>query len=90
MNESKVIYEFRKNALEKVVCQFREYKRNKLIDLRVFYDAGDGDWRPTPKGISLRRELLPELKLAVDKALAEWERELPGGPRDDESTGEDG
>ena len=84
------IYEFKKNALEKVVCQFREYKRNKLIDLRVFYDAGDGDWRPTPKGISLRRELIPELKLALDKAAEEWERELPGGPRDDESIRGDG
>ena len=49
MSEEKVIHEFAKSAGQKVVCQFREYKRNKLIDLRVFYDAGDGDWRPTQK-----------------------------------------
>jgi hypothetical protein len=90
MNESKVIYEFRKSTGQKVVCQFREYKRNKLIDLRVFYDAGDGNWRPTPKGISLRRELIPELKEAVDKAATLWEAELPGEPGDDESIREDG
>ena len=79
------IYEFKKNALEKVVCQFREYKRNKLIDLRVFYDAGDGDWRPTPKGISLRRELIPELKEAVDAAVREWEKTLASVGKEEES-----
>ena len=61
-----------------------------IIDIRVFYDAGDGDWRPTPKGISLRRELIPELKLAVDKALAAWERDLPGAPGDSEPVRGDG
>ena len=83
MSEEKVIHEFAKSAGQKVVCQFREYKRNKLIDLRVFYDAGDGDWRPTPRGISLRRELIPELNEAVDAAVREWEKELPGSPRED-------
>ena len=93
MNESKVIFEFQKNALEKVVCQFKEYKRNKLIDLRVFYDAGDGDSRPTPKGISLRRELIPDLKRGIDKAAEEYEKELSGleeKGRDYGQTGEKG
>jgi hypothetical protein len=85
MSEEKVIHEFAKSAGQKVVCQFREYKRNKLIDLRVFYDAGDGDWRPTPKGVSLRRELIPELKEAVDAAVREWEKTLAGVGKEEES-----
>jgi len=85
MSEEKVIHEFAKSAGQKVVCQFREYKRNKLIDLRVFYDAGDGDWRPTPKGISLRRELIPELKEAVDAAVREWEKTLASVGKEEKS-----
>ena len=85
MSEEKVIHEFAKSAGQKVVCQFREYKRNKLIDLRVFYDAGDGDWRPTPRGISLRRELIPELKKALDAVVREWEKTLAGVGKGEES-----
>jgi len=85
MSEEKVIHEFAKSAGQKVVCQFREYKRNKLIDLRVFYDAGDGDWRPTLRGISLRRELIPELKEAVDAAVREWEKTLASVGKEEES-----
>ena len=84
------IYEFKKNALEKVVCQFREYKGKKLIDIRVFYLSEDGSWGPTKKGICFRRELINDLKEAINKAAEEWERELSGVLRDDKSILGDG
>ncbi len=70
------IYEFKKNVGEKVVIQFSDFKGYKLIDLRVFYNAGldKEDWRPTPKGISISRDLVSKLKEGVDKALKEWEK----------------
>ena len=34
------IYEFKKNALETVIIQFTEFKGKKLLDLRIYYDAG--------------------------------------------------
>jgi len=71
MKESKVIYEFRKSALGKVVCQLREFKGKKLIDIRVFYLSEDGSWRPTAKGICLRGELISELKEAINQAVNE-------------------
>ena len=70
MSDDKLIYEFSKNTGQKVVVQLREFKGKKLIDLRVFYLTEDGSWRPTPKGISLRPELITELKRGVDKAEA--------------------
>jgi len=62
-----IIHEFKRNVGEKVVIQFSEFKGKELIDLRVFYNAGESkdDWRPTPKGISISRELISELKKGV-------------------------
>jgi hypothetical protein len=92
MSQNKLIHEFRKSTSQKIVCQFTEFKNRRLIDLRLFYYAGKNgeDWQPTKKGLTLRRDLIPELKLAVDKALAAWERELPGGPGDNERIREGG
>lgn len=71
------IYEFKKNALANVIIQFAEFKGKKLLDLRIYYDAGKNkkDWRPTTKGITISRDLIPKLKEGVDKAFAEWEKE---------------
>lgn len=70
------IYEFQKNALEKVIIQFTEYNRNQLIDIRVFYNAGGAkeEWLPSRKGLCVRTDLIPELKKSVDKAFKEWEK----------------
>jgi hypothetical protein len=82
MNEEKVIHEFQKGPGEKIICQFTQFKGKKRIDLRLFYDAGkDGpaeDWRPTKSGLSLSREMVLDLKEAIDKAAEEYEKELPG------------
>ena len=71
------VYEFKKNALETLIIQFTEFKGKKLLDLRIYYDAGKNkeDWIPTTKGITISRDLIPKLKEGVDKALAEWEKE---------------
>ncbi len=71
------IYEFKKNALANVIIQFTEFKGKKLLDLRIYYDAGKNkeDWIPTTKGITISRGLIPKLKGGIDKALAEWEKE---------------
>jgi hypothetical protein len=98
MSEEKVIHEFSKGPGQKIVCQFTEFKGVKRIDLRVFYDAGrdgpDQDWRPTKSGISLPLEMILDLKEVVDKAAAEYEKELPGpeqekGTEDEGEPGED-
>jgi len=71
------IYEFKKNSLANVIIQFAEFKGKKLLDLRIYYDAGKNreDWRPTTKVITISRGLIPKLKEGIDKALAEWEKE---------------
>ena len=61
----RVVYAFPKNAREDVRVSLSSYKGRPLIDLRVFYRDGAGEMRPTPKGVSIARELLPELEAAV-------------------------
>lgn len=60
-----IVFEFDKNSREKVRALLREWQGKRLLDLRVFYDTGSGDWRPTQKGVCLRVDLLPNLKEAI-------------------------
>jgi len=67
-NETKTdapVYSFQKNALERVEARVREYKGHRLADLRVHFEAADGTWRPTKKGLALSVDLLGELEKAV-------------------------
>jgi len=90
MNEEEIIHQFKKNANETVMVKFSEFKGKKLIDIRAYYAAENGNLKPTPKGISISRDLIPELKLAVDKAMAAWERALLGMPEESEPVRGDG
>jgi hypothetical protein len=80
MNEEKVIYEFRKNVGEKVLISFTVYKGTRLVNVRIYYNAGpdQDNWKPTPKGLTLKREQVMNLKEGIDKAVEEFEKELPG------------
>ena len=71
---SKLVYEFEKNSQQRVHASLTEYNGIDLLDIRVCYEAKDGTWKPTAKGISLRVEMLPQIKKAVEaleKALGE-------------------
>ena len=55
-----IVYSFAKNTREEVRVALTEYHGRPLIALRVFYGG-----LPTRKGITLGRDLLPELERAV-------------------------
>jgi hypothetical protein len=54
---------------EAVVVQLREFEGQALIDLRRYYTRHDGKMAPTKKGLSTTIRRLPELALAIAKAL---------------------
>lgn len=70
----RLIYEFQKNELESVKCQFTEYKGHELIDLRVYFKGSEAE-HPTKKGICISVDFLPELKKAIDLAIAEVKKD---------------
>ncbi|MDA2924366.1 transcriptional coactivator p15/PC4 family protein [Acidobacteria bacterium AH-259-L09] len=65
--QSKTLHEFEKNGLEIVRCSLTHFKGHQLVDIRVFYEDEDGQWRPTRKGITLSVDLIDELFEGVKK-----------------------
>jgi hypothetical protein len=59
--------EIDKNSMERIRIQRTEYKGKDLVDLRVFYqDRITGEWKPSPKGITFKVELIDEIISALE------------------------
>lgn len=77
MVENTLIYSFQKNVGEQVRISLTNIKGIDLLDVQVYYlDGGSGEkWKPSRKGISMKREhtksLLEGLKLAGEKSSNE-------------------
>lgn len=56
----------KKNGRERIEVSISEFKKRKFLDIRNFYND-DGEWKPTPKGISIPVELAHEIYRAVKK-----------------------
>ncbi len=67
------IYEFKKNIGEKIIIQISEFRGNKLIDF-LKANVAKEDWLPTKRGISIRIDLIPELRKGLDKAQKAWKK----------------
>jgi len=66
-DESILVHSFQKNALEEVRVSISTYKGRKYLDIRVYYQGDDGEYKPSKKGVALSPELLPELETALAK-----------------------
>ncbi len=58
--------DIQKNSLERIRIQRSEYKGHELIDIRVYYEAENGEWKPSPKGITFKVELLEDIIEALE------------------------
>lgn len=58
-----------KNSREEIRVTLESYQGRELVNLRVWFEADGGEYRPSKKGIAFRRELLPEVLAALGKAL---------------------
>jgi Transcriptional Coactivator p15 (PC4) len=63
-----LITEIQKNLKERVRVSIEEYRGHKFIDLRVYFEAQEGDWRPTKKGIALNHECIDSVIQALQDA----------------------
>ena len=57
-----------KNPTEEVRVSFGSYRGYDLIDIRVYYQDDQGEWRPTKRGVSLSIDSFVELRDAIVKA----------------------
>jgi len=63
-----------KNSLEEIRIDLSEFKGNNLVSARVYYDAGNDDWRPTKKGLTIKVSLLPDLLKGLQKAIEQAQK----------------
>jgi phosphoglycolate phosphatase-like HAD superfamily hydrolase len=66
LNMDELIAQFEKNATEVVRVSLTEYRKRKLVDVRVYYSDDEGQYRPTKKGVSLSLEVYPDFKRALE------------------------
>lgn len=59
-------FDIERNEREIVRIALSEYSGREFIDIRIFYmDEKVGEYKPTKKGVTLAKELYPELKKAI-------------------------
>lgn len=74
MAQDVMVSSFKRNPTEEVRATLKEFRGRRYLDLRIYYQDDEGEWKPTRKGVSLSTDFMPELKEAVfalEKALEE-------------------
>ena len=74
LSKTNLIHTISKNAREQVRIEFMNYCGSDVLNLWVYYNAGNSmeEWRPSKKGLSISTDHIPDLKEAVDKAFQVW------------------
>jgi len=63
-----IIGEFQENTAERVRLTFETYKGVKFVDVRAYYEDGDGELKPTKKGIAIAPDKIEALIELLRKA----------------------
>ncbi|MCB0279682.1 MAG: transcriptional coactivator p15/PC4 family protein [Calditrichaeota bacterium] len=62
-----LIHEIEKNSTEVIRFSRTEFRGKPLIDIRVFYQDDDGEYKPTKKGITFSPEIFDEFLEGIEK-----------------------
>jgi len=73
-DDRELVYSFDKSPTERVQVSLSTFKGKTYVDLRIYYKASDGEFKPTKKGITLSPDLLPELGEAIRKLMEKVEK----------------
>ena len=68
-DEKELVHSFDKSPTEQVQVSLSAFKSKTYVDLRIYYKASGGEYRPTKKGITFSPDLLPELEEAIRKLI---------------------
>lgn len=55
-----LVHSFEKSKSKRVFLHVQEYKGSVFLSIREFYKQGE-EWKPSPKGVTIRPELYSEL-----------------------------
>jgi hypothetical protein len=71
--EEVIVHEIEKNSTEVIRFYKSQFKGKDLMNIRVFYQDDDGEYKPTKKGISISPEIFEEFCEGVEKLKDEME-----------------
>lgn len=63
-----LIGEIQKNTTEKIRVSTESYKGYDFIDVRVYYEDDNREWKPSKKGIAISPDKVEELINLLKKA----------------------
>jgi hypothetical protein len=66
-DESKTIHTFDKSTVEQIRISLNKFKGAEYVDVRIYYKASDGGYKPTKKGVTFKPDMVSELEEAVKK-----------------------
>jgi hypothetical protein len=69
-----LIGEIERNATERVRISTESYKGRDYLDVRIYYQDNNGEWKPTKKGVTISPEKIDELSELVKKASEELKK----------------
>ncbi|MEM0947455.1 MAG: transcriptional coactivator p15/PC4 family protein [Pseudomonadota bacterium] len=65
--------EVTKNSREVIRIERQDFRGYDILNVRVFYDDGSGEYRPGKQGLAIRTELVPDLLDAIHGAVSVME-----------------
>ncbi len=66
--EQKLIKAIDKGMGGQIQIRLSRFRERNYLDIRNFYEADDGEWKPTRKGIAIPVELFSELMTGLKEA----------------------
>lgn len=67
-SDEKLVKVIDKGVGGQIHVRLSRFRERDYLDIRNFYEADDGEWRPTRKGIAVPVELYGELMAALKEA----------------------
>lgn len=66
-----IVGEIDKSINERLRVIVKSYKNKKYVDIRMYWQDEQGEWRPSKKGIIINAETLDEVNELLRKAARE-------------------
>lgn len=57
--------------------EISDFKDKQYLNVRRYYEDDSGEWKPTPKGISIPVEIAPEVISAIQEVWEDFSRVKP-------------
>jgi hypothetical protein len=65
-----VIAEIQKNPTEIIRVSIEEFRGSTFVDCRVYWKSGEGEWKPSKKGLAVSRACIDEVIAGLEKGRA--------------------